>query len=103
MVISEKEYQTVLNKQSKGDAEYTICAATCYVLEKDGNYYFDVAGSLNGTKITTIMIDEDTPVVVNGTKEYDGKMLTIGMRVLLKYDWKLLEQDLAWAYSIVAY
>lgn len=103
LVISEEDHQTVLDKQNKGNAEYTICAATFYVREKDGDYYFDIAGSANGTKITTILIDEDTPVVVNGTKEYDGKMLTAGMRILMKYECDLLDQDLAWAYSIVAY
>lgn len=103
LVISEEEHQTVLDKQNNGNAEYTICAATFYVLEKDGDYYFDIAGSANGTKITTILIGEDTPVVVNGTKEYDGKLLTTGMRVMMKYQGDLLDQDLAWAYSIVAY
>ncbi|MDE6568002.1 MAG: hypothetical protein K2K70_09780 [Lachnospiraceae bacterium] len=102
LIISESDYNSLLEYQKK-DPNGTYCATSFYVTKKDGDNFFDIAASPNGTKITTIYADEDTRVVVNGTKQYNGSMLTNGMRVLIKYRPDALKQDLAWVYSIVAY
>lgn len=105
LVISEKDYQFHV-KYRDSSVDYTESVATFYVLEKHGDYSFDVAGSPNGEKFATIDIDEDVLIVAGGKKHNDAELLSKGSRVLVQVDGEIKNNatsPLAYASSVVAY
>lgn len=105
LVITEFNYQYIQKRRNEGDKNYTMSAATVYIISEGGKNSVDLAGYANGEKIANIYVDEDTAVVVNGETQYSGGKLQTGMRILLQYGWENPEipGNLVNVNSLVAY
>lgn len=91
LVISESEYQNIVRcRTEKNKDYYTMNVATFYIIREDGKSTISAAAYQNGPAVVkSIYADEDTAVVVNGVRQYNGcGKLTNGMRVLIQYGWE---------------
>lgn len=89
LVISESNYQNIVKcRIEKKKDYYTMNVATFYVIKEDAKV--SLAAYQNGPAVVkSVYADEDTAVVVNGVKEYNGcGKLKNGMRVLVQYGWE---------------